>query len=129
MTVCKAGVRRPLMKGHSPLDDAASNSARSDRPIGRTGLIRILRLAEVIETTGLGKTKIYGLQATGQFPMRVQITSHCVGWVEEEIQRWLAHRVANRTSAPSPVAQYAASNRDVDRPPTGGAASNCNTWQ
>ena len=60
--------------------------------------IRILRLGQVIEATGPGKSKIYELQATGNFPMRVQITSHCVGWVEEEIQMWLAHRIASRPS-------------------------------
>jgi prophage regulatory protein len=46
--------------------------------------------------TGLGRTKVYELQAAGQFPMRVQITSHSVGWVEEEVQAWIAQRVAPR---------------------------------
>lgn len=45
----------------------------------------MLRLAQVIDVTGLGKTKIYELQAEGDLPMRVKITSHSVAWVEEEI--------------------------------------------
>jgi len=56
--------------------------------------IRMLRLSEVIEVTGLGKTKIYELQSLGQFPMRIKITSHSVGWVEEDVQIWLARRIA-----------------------------------
>jgi prophage regulatory protein len=62
--------------------------------------IRILRLAQVIDMTGLGKTKIYELQAQGRFPMSVRITAHSVGWVEEEVQAWLSRRVAARPSVP-----------------------------
>jgi prophage regulatory protein len=56
--------------------------------------IHILRLTEVIERTGLKKTKIYELQSEGEFPMRVKITAHAVGWIEHEVQAWLAERVA-----------------------------------
>lgn len=62
----------------------------------RTQGIRILRLSQVIEITGLRKTKLYELQAAGEFPMRVQITPRSVGWVEGEIQAWLTQRVAAR---------------------------------
>jgi len=57
----------------------------------------MLRLSQVMELTGLGKTKIYELQSLGEFPMRIKITSHSVGWVEEDIQGWLARRVAVNT--------------------------------
>ncbi len=43
---------------------------------------------------------IYELQAQGRFPMSVRITANSVGWVEEEVQAWLTHRVANRPSIP-----------------------------
>lgn len=59
-----------------------------------TAPIHILRLAQVIERTGLKKTKIYELQSEGQFPMRVKITAHAVGWIEHEVQAWLAGRIA-----------------------------------
>jgi prophage regulatory protein len=62
----------------------------------RANPIRLLRLTQVIEATGLGKTKIYELQSQGRFPMRVHITAHTVGWVEEEIQAWLTRRIAAR---------------------------------
>jgi prophage regulatory protein len=60
----------------------------------RSGPLRMLRLAQVIERTGLKKTKIYELQSEGRFPMRVKITAHAVGWIEHEVQAWLAGRVA-----------------------------------
>jgi prophage regulatory protein len=60
--------------------------------------IRLLRLAQVMEVTGLKRTKIYGLQAQGDFPMRIQITSSSVAWLEHEVQSWIAKRVT--ASAP-----------------------------
>ena len=63
----------------------------------RNAPIRLLRLAQVLDITGLGKTMIYELQAQDDFPMSVKITSHSVGWVEEEVQAWLARRIAART--------------------------------
>ena len=79
--------------------DKSGPLSQSDRTgVSRSGAIRILRLAQVIDITGLGKTKIYELQSEGSFPMRVQITAHSVGWIEEEVQAWLAERVAASTS-------------------------------
>jgi prophage regulatory protein len=62
-------------------------------PIMNHRPIRMLRLPQVVDATGLGKTKIYELQGRGDFPMRIKITAHAVAWVEEEVQAWLAQRV------------------------------------
>lgn len=61
--------------------------------------IKLLRLPQVMEMTGLRKTKIYELNAEGAFPRRVKITAHSVGWVEAEIQAWLAQRVESSTQS------------------------------
>jgi prophage regulatory protein len=71
-----------------------------------TAPIRILRLAQVIDATGLGKTKIYELQAQGRFPMSVRITTHSVGWVEHEVQAWLTGRLAERKPSPAVALRY-----------------------
>lgn len=63
----------------------------------RQNPIRLLRLPQVMEMTGLRKTKIYELHAEGAFPRRVKITAHSVGWIEAEVQAWLARRVENST--------------------------------
>jgi prophage regulatory protein len=98
MTKCEKRIQTDLLsrdlmlrwaqKSRPPLPD--------DAPHVRSEAIRILRLAQVLDVTGLGKTKIYELQSQGSFPMRVQITSHSVGWVEQEVQAWLANRAAIR---------------------------------
>lgn len=55
--------------------------------------IQILRLPEVCKTTGLGRSMIYQLEAERRFPARVRIGIRAVGWVEKEIQSWLAERI------------------------------------
>jgi prophage regulatory protein len=86
---------KSLLK-HSNSSDA---ELRPESPMGGTytAPIHILRLAQVIERTGLKKTKIYELQSEGQFPMRVKITAHAVGWIEHEVQTWLSGRIAKNS--------------------------------
>ena len=98
MAVCRTKVPRPPIPRELPERELPAESAALESlPASSNAPIRILRLGQVIEVTGLGKTKIYELQAAGQFPMRVQITAHTVGWVEHEVQAWLASRVATRS--------------------------------
>lgn len=69
------------------------DSATRDEATHCARPMRMLRLTQVREMTGLGKTKIYELQADGDFPMRIKITGHSVAWIEAEVQAWLARRV------------------------------------
>lgn len=55
--------------------------------------IQILRLPQVCKVTDLGRSMIYQLEANRQFPSRVRIGLRAVGWVESEVQRWLASRI------------------------------------
>jgi prophage regulatory protein len=66
--------------------EKASDALLHDRLLRRREPIRMLRLNQVIDVTGLGKTKIYELQADGDFPMRVKITTHSAAWIEEEVK-------------------------------------------
>src|SRR5687767_3112388 len=60
--------------------------------------IRIIRLSQVKGTTGLCRSVIYQLEADGKFPNRVRLGARSVGWVESEVQRWIAERIeASRT--------------------------------
>lgn len=54
---------------------------------------RILRLAQVREVTGLGRSCIYQLQAQKQFPRRIKIGMRAVGWIESEVHQWVAKRI------------------------------------
>jgi prophage regulatory protein len=60
---------------------------------------RSLRLPQVIGMTGLKKTTIYALQKAGQFPHCVSLTTTAVGWLETEVEDWLAKRADARVNA------------------------------
>jgi prophage regulatory protein len=56
--------------------------------------IRILRLPQVCEVTGLCRSMIYQMEADLRFPQRVKIGTRAVGWVEKEVNAWLMRRIA-----------------------------------
>ncbi len=55
---------------------------------------KILRLPQVIDTTGLSKASIYRLERGGDFPKRVAISPGAVGWKSSDIQQWIEQRSA-----------------------------------
>lgn len=65
----------------------------SPQPTAATPL-QILRLEQVCRRTGLSRSLVYQLEAENQFPKRVRLTERAVGWIEGEVQGWLAERVA-----------------------------------
>lgn len=89
-------VEAHALSGHM-VDAAAPAQSKETCGARRNAPIRMLRIAQVLALTGLGKTKIYELQAQGDFPMRVQLTPKRVAWVEAEVQAWLAARIASNT--------------------------------
>jgi prophage regulatory protein len=58
-----------------------------------TEKIRVLRLPEVCEITGLCRSSIYQMEAEQRFPHRIKIGARSLGWIESEIQGWLRRRV------------------------------------
>ena len=55
--------------------------------------LSLIRLPEVCRATGLCRSMIYQLEAAQRFPRRVKIGVRAVGWVEGEVQDWIADRV------------------------------------
>jgi prophage regulatory protein len=95
MPLATRSIKSLLRQSHSGDGDVPPESSTANTC---SAPIHMLRLAQVIKRTGLKKTKIYELQSEGQFPMRVKITAHAVGWIEYEVQAWLAGRVAKNNS-------------------------------
>jgi prophage regulatory protein len=62
----------------------------------RQPLERFLRRPEVERATGLGRSTIYEKMATGEFPKSVPLSGGAVGWLESEIAKWQASRIAAR---------------------------------
>lgn len=73
------------------------------RPIGPTGRNQedfmnqhprdtILRLKQVQEITGLGRSTIYLYVSRGKFPKSRQLGERAVGWMSSEVFLWIASR-------------------------------------
>ncbi|RUT39799.1 AlpA family transcriptional regulator [Pseudomonas sp. PAMC 29040] len=61
--------------------------------------MRIVRLKDVIDSTGLGRSTIYKYIAEGAFPKPVSLGERSVGWVEEEVHEWILARIEERDTA------------------------------
>lgn len=53
----------------------------------------ILRLKQVIHRTGLARSTIYLLIAQNNFPKQITLGGRAVGWVEQEIDKWISHKI------------------------------------
>ncbi|MCK6413883.1 MAG: AlpA family transcriptional regulator [Azonexus sp.] len=62
----------------------------------------VIRRRQVEAKTGISKTTIYAGIAAGTFPAPIQLTggNYAVGWLEHEIDAWIAGRVAARDKNP-----------------------------
>ncbi|MEZ8658775.1 helix-turn-helix transcriptional regulator [Vibrio cyclitrophicus] len=58
--------------------------------------MRFIRLKEVINMTGLGRSSIYNFMKEGSFPTSVSVGGRGVRWVESEINKWMEARIAER---------------------------------
>jgi len=54
--------------------------------------MRLLRLRQVADKTGLDSTAIYRRMQAGEFPRQVQIGPNTVAWLEHEIDDWIQTR-------------------------------------
>ncbi len=51
---------------------------------------RILRIAKVLDMTGLSRSTLYRRINDGSFPKQVQISAYCIGWRESSVAALLA---------------------------------------
>ena len=57
---------------------------------------RFLRLPEVLQITGMGKTFIYARMKEGTFLKQIQLGSRTVVWNEQEVIKWMEDQMASR---------------------------------
>lgn len=57
-------------------------------------LMRVLRLPEVSNATGLSRSTIFRLMQAGDFPPSIKLTSRTVGWYSTDIETWIVARAA-----------------------------------
>jgi prophage regulatory protein len=86
-----------------------STLANVTRAVMRGATMRIVRKPELARKVGLHPGHLAKLERDGKFPKRVKLGANSVGWVEEEIDAWLAERAAER------AADQPASPREANR--------------
>ena len=57
---------------------------------------RLLSLPEVQNAIPYSTSQIWRLEQQGDFPKRVKIGPHRVGWIEAEINDWLSSKIKER---------------------------------
>lgn len=58
--------------------------------------IKLIRLKDIIDSTGLARSTIYKYIDKGIFPKAVRLGGRAVAWVESEVQKWILERIAQR---------------------------------
>ncbi len=54
----------------------------------------ILRRQQVQARTGLGRSSVYSLMKLGQFPKSIKLSARAVGWLESDIDSFIASKIA-----------------------------------
>ena len=52
----------------------------------------IIRPRDVFKKVGLSRSTIWRMERQGHFPRRVSLGAHAVGYIESEIDEWVATR-------------------------------------
>lgn len=77
---------------------------------------KIIRLDEVREMTGLGKTTLYRKMDRDEFPRQIPLGARSVGWYEDEVQDWIRQRKHLRRTSGNSRADLPAANRKKEQP-------------
>ena len=57
---------------------------------------QLLTAEEVMQRTAFGRTKLYALIKTGEFPKPINISERSVRWLESELLEWMQARLTAR---------------------------------
>lgn len=58
--------------------------------------MRLIRLKEVMNITGLGRSSIYKFMDESRFPKSVSLGDRAVAWIESEVEDWIVEKIAER---------------------------------
>lgn len=86
----RAAVSRQSIPNYQGMAATASQMARQlDKAL------RILRMKQLVERTGLSRATLYVLMATDPtFPRKVKLTARSIGFLESDVDGWIASRAA-----------------------------------
>lgn len=59
---------------------------------------RVLRVPQVLERVPFRRTTLYQEVRAGRFPQPLKLTPKAIGWLEVEVDAWIAARAAERAA-------------------------------
>lgn len=68
--------------------------------------MRVLRLAEVRDKTGLARSTLYKYIDAGTFPRPIFLGGRAVGWIDSEIHAWLQEKQVERDMRHEPSRRW-----------------------
>jgi len=54
--------------------------------------MKILKAKEVASMINLSRVTIWRLEKEGKFPQRIRISTKRIGWLEDEVTKWIEKR-------------------------------------
>jgi prophage regulatory protein len=67
----------------------------------------ILRLTEVLQSTGLSRAMLYNRIAKGEFPRQVSLGGRAIGWIKGEVEDWISERISLRPECAAGIPERA----------------------
>lgn len=62
--------------------------------------LRIVRMKQLTERTGLSRSTLYALMASDpEFPRKITLTARTIGFLESDVDAWIASRAQMRIAA------------------------------
>lgn len=58
--------------------------------------MKLIRIKDVMERTGLARSTIYKYISLGQFPHPIKLGTRAVAWVEREVEAWICESIKRR---------------------------------
>lgn len=75
------------------------NDLRTNQASGTVRHGKVLRLRGVVAKTGMSRSWTYAAIKEGKFPKSIKLGDAAVGWLESDIDAWIAERLSASTSA------------------------------
>jgi prophage regulatory protein len=60
--------------------------------------MRLIRLKEVKDICGLGRSSIYKFMNEGSFPQSISLGERAIAWELSEIEEWVSSKIEGRTN-------------------------------
>jgi prophage regulatory protein len=64
------------------------DSTLQPQPSEQSSPALLLRIAMVVRVTGLGRSTIYRMIASAEFPSPVRLTNRAVAWRRTDLEKW-----------------------------------------